>query len=144
MERGNLPDQSVNIVRIIFLALIGGCLMFGVVSLMTQDTRSLQDNEVYLYAGAATALAGIFGAYFFTLKKTDNPQEWVRNHIVGYAMAEGGTLVNLVFFFISGNTTYMYVAVAVLLALITRYPRNPISDDGQDLRSSSTFESGKD
>ena len=53
--------------------------MFGVVSLMTQDTRSLQDNEVYLYAGAATALAGIFGAYFFTLKKTDNPQEWVRN-----------------------------------------------------------------
>ncbi len=141
-NNGSFPPQVVNTVRLIFLALIAGCIMFAAVTLMTDANREMQDPTTYLVVGITIALIGIFGVYFFTLKKTPSPAQWTTNHIMGYAMVEGATMVNLVFFFMGGNSLFLYVAGASLLALISRYPRNPgSSGEGQDLRSPGSFES---
>ncbi|MBI38864.1 MAG: hypothetical protein CMF59_04640 [Leptospiraceae bacterium] len=140
-NNGSIPQQAVNTVRLIFFSLIAGCIMFAVVIFLTEPGREIQENSAFLFPGIAVALAGIFGVYFFTLKKAKSPTRWSSNHIIGYALAEGAIMMNLVFLFLGGDTTFLYVAGASLVALISRYPRNPNrSSDGQDLRSSGSFE----
>ena len=138
----------MRVLWIIFLAMIGGCLMFGAVSLVAAPAPSPdQPVQAFLIAGSALALSGIFGVYFFTLRKTENPAQWNLFHLIGYALAEGGTLANLVFFFITRDMTFFFIGIAVLIAMGTRYPRPPQKagqGDGMDLRSPTSFESSKD
>ena len=143
-----MDSQQMRVLWIIFLAMIGGCLMFGGVSLVAAPAPSPdQPVQAFLIVGSTLALSGIFGVYHFTLRKTDNPVQWKLFHLLGYALAEGGTLANLVFFFITRDTTFFFIAIAVLIAMATRYPRpmhKSSQGDGQDLRSPASFESRKD
>gem|GEM_PF-1874721 len=141
MENQVSPSM-INKMRIIFFALIMGCLMFAGASLTVRGNQPVEDNQIFLIVGIVAAVAGAFGVYFFTQKKADSAAAWNVNHILGYALAEGTTMINLVFFFIGGKMVHIYVAAAILAAMISRYPRARLNQqDGQDLRSPGSFES---
>lgn len=135
-------SAQLRILWIIFMAMIGGCLAFAVVSLFViQAEPSFEDGQPLLIVGGALAGAGIFGVYYFTLRAVTNPAQFHLFHIVGYALAEGATLANLVFHFATRDMIHIYIAAGVLAAMISRYPRNPKGQDGTDLRAPGSFES---
>lgn len=131
------PEAALRVLQIICAAMSMGLLTFGVIVAVIGDREPPAD----LFANPLPLIGAVFGSIclavslFFpgfvtrqaVAKAVAIDDAWVTQHftttsIVGYALAEGGGLMNLVCWLVVGSLVNPIVAGVCLLAIIARFP----------------------
>lgn len=120
--------------RVIHLALTTGILLTAFISYMYLKPGSgiAGGQSFYLMAGLATAFfMAVLSLLLYkqktrdaALEKTlaDKLEAYQNGYIITLAMIEGPALLNLVLYGVGGPDANFYVAIALLLLLVGRYP----------------------
>lgn len=122
---------------IIHLSLIGGLLLFGMVSVFLQTDSPSSDNnsssiDVFMIFAPVIAFLGITASYLISnnrlqsIKKHDSlskkMNEYRSTQIVKYALLEGPALFSLVSYLLTGNCIYLILAAVLIVLLFMNRP----------------------
>ncbi|MBA4029834.1 MAG: hypothetical protein C0478_02815 [Planctomyces sp.] len=131
------PEAALRVLQIICAAMSMGLLTFGVIVAVIGDAEPPAD----LFADPLPLIGAIFGSVCLAAslflpgvltrqavaKASAIDDAWIAQHlvstsIVGFALAEGGGLMNLVFWLLTGALVNPIIAGACLFAIIARFP----------------------
>lgn len=124
--------------KLIYLAFIGGQVLFAIVILFVLNDTSARHNDSnnpLLYAGAAITLATIVTAYLIYNRRMadfdsaeDKTAYQRSSQLMRWALIEAGNLINLVFLFTENNLYFLLpFAIGLGVFFMTR-PETENSD----------------
>ncbi|MFA6059956.1 MAG: hypothetical protein WC756_17245 [Taibaiella sp.] len=136
------PKIYFKTVKILFLALVAGQIVFACVVLFLNQTQreriafiTPELHQTLLWIAPAFAVAGIalgwvvFNTRLKALRLKDNMAEKLTGYqsamIIRFAFMEGPSLLALALFYITGDYIFLYVAVFVILAFLFSRPSKP-------------------
>lgn len=129
-------SQSNNI-KIIFFGLVMGPILFMILQLTMLSKREIFPNESYGLFGLVLAICGIslgiFIPYFLNKNNSsstsnDTGSQYQTIKIIQWAILEGSSMANLVFHYLTGDMKNLYLAVILIVVLISRYPSESEKD----------------
>jgi hypothetical protein len=110
-----------------FAVLSASALLFIISEGVTADTQ-----EMYVYIGFGFAMISGFGGLFVFRQLLVRAQEqrtlsskldaYLKAYIVILATFEGAALLNMVLYFINGDSGNFFVGLAMAVVMLTRYP----------------------
>lgn len=135
MPSGQNFAQYFRSLQILFFALlfaqIAICAILWVVRSSEAPTAEFQE-DFWLQGITVFALFLLVGSLFFRKKMVDQARaqeglsaklsQYRSAQIIGWALMEGTTLINVVFFFLSGKMEFLYIAGVVVAMYATRAP----------------------
>jgi len=117
---------------IIFLALATGVLSATVLLYTLSEGPTPDTEELYVYIGFGIAMVSGLGGLFFFRQLLVNAQgqptlsskldAYMKAYLVILATFEGASLLNMVLYFINGNSGNFFVGLAMAVVMLTRYP----------------------
>ena len=134
MPAGQNFSHYLRSLQILFFALMAGqimvCLMLWVIR---KDTGTPEYQEdLWLQALGIFTLLLLGGSIFFRKKMVENARaqkklsdkfaQYRQSLVISWALMEGATMVNAIFFFLSGKMEFLYLAGAVIGFFATQAP----------------------
>jgi hypothetical protein len=119
----------------LYMAVVSGAVSATAVVFYLTKGSAADANPQFVYAGFAVAIMmGIGGLVIFRsllLKaqlKTTLTQKldaYRISYLLILATFEGAGLINMIFYFLNGDTGNFFVGLAMLVVMLTRYPSKP-------------------
>jgi peptidoglycan/LPS O-acetylase OafA/YrhL len=129
---GNTVGAYMKNLWIIFLAMAFGVLSATVLLFTLSDGASPDTQEIYVYIGFGFAMtAGLGGLFVFRqllVRAQEQPSlsskldAYLKAYLVILATFEGAALLNMVLYFINGDSGNFFVGLAMTVVMLTRYP----------------------
>jgi len=124
------PNTSnILTLRIMHIGLMAGPIIFMTICLTVLKDRMLIENEVYYLVGLIIGIFAPMVAFFVPsiLSKSmkdqiNRDQSYQTLKIIQWAVIESASLINIVFFFLTGKQESMIIAAVLIIILASRFP----------------------
>lgn len=129
------PDSPIKILLIVFAALlIGQCIFLGVILLVHAQGFQLVEEgvEIFQYVAVALTLTAIGVSTFLYRNMTNQAQvqspspdpiaTYQTATIIRLAILEGGNMVNLVFYLLTGKEIFLVLFAVIIAAFVLARP----------------------
>ncbi len=115
--------------RIVHLALCASPLFAGVAFYFLRSANPMAASaepsltEIFRMVGAVSALGGAAAALFLPRLLAKAAEQDFQIRLLSWALAEGASLMNLVFFYLTGNSEHIVAAAVSWIFLIFSGPK---------------------
>lgn len=121
--------SNILTLRIMHIGLMAGPIFFMTICLTILKDRMLIENEIFYLVGLVMGIFASMIAYFVPsiLSKSmkdqlNRDQSYQTLKIIQWAVLEGASLINLVFFFLTGKQESMIIAAVLIIIIASRFP----------------------
>ncbi|MCZ8237747.1 MAG: hypothetical protein O9346_09435 [Leptospiraceae bacterium] len=121
--------------RIIHIGLMAGPIFFLTICLTILKDRMLIENEIFYLVGLLIGIFASVVAFFVpsilskSMKdQTNKDQSYQTLKIIQWAVIESSSLINLVFFFLTGKQESMIIAAVLIIIIASRFPSESEKD----------------
>jgi len=126
-------EEDKKSLKILHLALQVGVLMIATIFyfLKKEESSISMMPDLYLIAGFSLAILAIFLSSFIFHKSfganrvldSSNIKEGRAAYVTRWAMLEGHALINIIFFYKTGNIVFLFIALFLLTFLMSAKPK---------------------
>ena len=133
--RLTISEEGKKGLSILHFALLGGLVMMTVVMYLTKDASTLHfdlDFSVFLIVGLVIAMTAAPLGIILSSRKLDEIASETSSSgreddiraafILKWAMIEGPALINIIFFYLSGNLFHLVISGMLIILLILHKP----------------------